>query len=136
MEKGESSYRQTAYSLYFSEMKGLLELNGMKFHAFHGCLDFEREKGGEYEVDFSAEIDTTDAWLTDELASTLNYARVYDIVSAQMAKPSNLIENVAERIFHAIDEEFGLLEHFSVSVSKLNPPVSGETDRARITLKK
>ncbi len=136
MEKGESHHRQTTHGLYFSEMKGLLELKGMRFHAFHGCLDFEREAGGEYEVDFSAEIGSEDDWIKDELASTLNYARIYDIVSSQMSKPSNLIENVAGRIFHAIEEEFGWLEHFSISLSKLNPPVSGPADRARITLKK
>ena len=117
-------------------MKSLLELNGMRFHAFHGCLEHERLEGGEYSVDFSAEIDTQQAFLTDRLDTTLDYARVYDIVAAQMAIPSNLIENVAERIFRAIEKEFPQLEHFSVSLSKLNPPVSGPVGKARITLKK
>ena len=38
-------------------MKGTLELLGMTFHAFHGCYDFEREKGTQYIVDFSAEVE-------------------------------------------------------------------------------
>lgn len=117
-------------------MKGILELKGMRFHAFHGCLPFEKEKGGEYEVDFSATIDNSPATVSDDLHDALNYARIYDIVSEQMGKRSNLIENVAGRIFHAVEEEFPSLEHFCVSISKLAPPVSGPCDRARITLEK
>lgn len=117
-------------------MREVLELKGMRFHAFHGCLPFEKEKGGEYEVDFSAQIDYSPAFDSDDLNDTINYARIYDIVSEQMEKRSNLIENVAGRIFHAIKEEFPTLEHFSLSVSKLSPPVAGPCDRARITLEK
>ena len=38
-------------------MEGLLELKGMRFHAFHGCLPQERVDGGEYLVDFSVRLD-------------------------------------------------------------------------------
>ena len=34
----------------FEMMEGLLELKGMRFHAFHGCLPQERVDGGEYPV--------------------------------------------------------------------------------------
>lgn len=114
-------------------MKGKLELTGMKFHAFHGCLPFERKIGSEYIVDFEAEVDVDGS---DELNSTIDYSVIYNIVKAQMEQPSNLIEHVAGRIFKAIETEFPALEHFSIRLCKLAPPVEGPSDRACITLSK
>ena len=31
---------------------GVMELNGMEFHAFHGCLESERREGNLFVVDF------------------------------------------------------------------------------------
>lgn len=115
-------------------MKGELKLSGMKFHAYHGCLDFEREKGADYLVDFQAEIELDKAARTDSLEDTLDYSRIYDIVKEEMSIPSNLIENVTARIFRAIEKAFPNLEHFSIRLSKLAPPVGGESESAQIYL--
>ena len=117
-------------------MKGKLELRGMKFHAFHGCLDFEREKGGEYLVDFEAELEVDKAALSDSLEDTIDYSAIYSLISKEMEQPSNLIENLAARIFKSLEAAFPSLEHFSISLSKLKPPVGGELDRAVIHLSK
>ena len=61
-------------------MKGVIELTGMKFHAFHGCLPEERIAGAGYLVDFSCEYDISAAAESDCLADTLDYGAVYDIV--------------------------------------------------------
>ncbi len=117
-------------------MKGTLELNGMRFHAYHGCLDFEKEQGGEYIVDFSAEIDAQKAFEKDTIESTIDYSAIYDIVKQQMDIPSSLIENVTARIMTAISDHFPLLEHYSVRVQKLNPPVAGPVEKSCFTLKR
>ena len=113
---------------------GKIELLGMRFHAFHGCLPSERENGGEYLVDFRCNINPETAIQTDELEYTLDYSAVYKIVAEQMALPSNLLENVAGRIRDAIEEAFPELEEFEISVAKLAPPVGGPADCARVTL--
>lgn len=109
-------------------------MKGMKFHAYHGCLDFEKEKGGEYLVDFEAELELGKAALSDELEDTLDYSEIYGLIRKEMEKPSKLIENVAARIFKALEEAYPELEHFSLRLSKLDPPVGGEVDRAVIQL--
>ncbi|MGM9788545.1 MAG: dihydroneopterin aldolase [Candidatus Cryptobacteroides sp.] len=115
-------------------MRGKLELKGMKFHARHGCLDFEKEKGGEYLVDFEAELELGQAAISDELKDTIDYSEIYALICKEMEKPSNLIENVASRIFKALEEAYPELEHFSIRLSKLDPPVGGEVNRAVIHL--
>ncbi len=115
-------------------IKGIIELEGMRFRAFHGCFEQERREGNDFVVDFRAEVDAGRAAESDCLEDTLNYGDVYDIVAAEMAVPSNLLENVAGRIVQRIAGRFPELERFSVSVTKANPPVSGPADCARVTL--
>lgn len=114
---------------------GKIELLGMRFHAFHGCLPSERENGGDYLVDFSCSVNPETAIQTDELEDTLDYSAVYKIVAEEMTIPSNLLEHVAGRIRDAIEEAFPELEEFEISISKLAPPVGGPAECARVTLK-
>ena len=115
-------------------MKGTIQLDGMRFHAFHGCLPEERENGGEYTVDFSCRRDISDAVCSDNLEDTLDYGAVYDIVASEMAVPSNLLENVAGRIAVAVKACFPELENIKVKVTKLNPPVAGPADSSSVTV--
>lgn len=116
--------------------KGTIELIGMNFRAFHGCFEEERRDGNSYVVDFRADLDTSRAQVTDSLEDTVDYGRIYQIVKEQMAIPSNLLENVAGRIAGAVCAEFPGLEGIEVSVSKKNPPVGGEAQWSKITVRK
>ena len=110
-----------------------IELTGMEFHAFHGCLEQERKEGNTFVVDFRGKRDGKKAAKTDDLNNTADYSKIYEIVAAQMAKPSNLLENVAGRIVDAIMEaDFGFW-FVQVRVSKKNPPVGGTCSWSRVT---
>ena len=39
---------------------GIIELEGMEFHAYHGCLEKERREGNTFLVDFHAETEFKD----------------------------------------------------------------------------
>ncbi len=110
-----------------------IELTGMEFHAFHGCLEQERKEGNTFVVDFRGKRDGKKAAKTDDLKNTADYSKIYEIVAAEMAKPSNLLENVAARIVDAIMEvDFGFW-FVQVRVSKKNPPVGGVCAWSRVT---
>ena len=113
---------------------GIIDLEGMEFHAYHGCLEEERREGNTFIVDFHAETELKKAVKTDDLSKTIDYGRVYDIVAEQMAIPSNLLENVAGRILDAIRKEFGDILFLKVRVSKKNPPVNGVCAWSRVTV--
>ena len=113
---------------------GVIELLGMHFTAFHGCLEEEKENGNEFIVDFRCRYGIKQAAIEDDLSLTLDYSKIYDIVASQMAIPSKLLENVAGRIFDAILEAFPELEEMELKVTKCNPPVNGATDSASVTL--
>lgn len=102
-----------------------IELTGMEFHAFHGCLESERKEGNTFLVDFLGKGNFKKAAKSDDLKDTPDYSKIYEIVASEMAKPSNLLENVAARIVDAIEMSDLKFWYIQVRVSKKNPPVGG-----------
>jgi len=115
-------------------MKVTVNLESMKFHAFHGVTAEERTIGGTYLVDISYSIET-EAIHTDRMDDTVNYATLFELVKKEMKQPSHLIEHVAGRILEAIKERFPQTQELVVKVSKLHPPVYGEMVSASVILK-
>ena len=113
---------------------GIIELEEMRFWAFHGCLESERRNGNLFLVDFRGELDMRKAAGSDNLEDTVNYGLVYDLVKEEMRVPSDLLENVAGRIVRRIAERFPEFVRFSVRVSKRRPPVGGPVQWSRVTL--
>ena len=112
----------------------IIELEGMEFHAYHGCFEQERAEGNLFVVDFKGCYPFKQAAKTDHLDEAVDYGDIYKIVREEMKTPSNLIENVAWRIARAIQEKFPEFQKFTVRVSKKNPPVGGACQWARATV--
>ncbi|MBP5538501.1 MAG: dihydroneopterin aldolase [Bacteroidales bacterium] len=106
---------------------GELGLEGMVFHAFHGCFEQERQEGATYRVDLTVRLDMSRAVESDALEDTVDVQRLYDIVAAQMAIPRNLIEAVAGAILSGVRALPGILEA-EVTVRKCAPPLSGDDE--------
>ena len=113
--------------------KGLLELRGIRFRAYHGCLEEERRDGNDFVVDLTAVYDIEAAAKSDRLADAADYSGIYAVVAAQMAQPSDLLENVAWRIREAVIDGYPQLEHVRVRVAKLHPPVGGDCEMSAVT---
>jgi len=113
---------------------GVIELEKMRFWAYHGCLECEKKKGNLFLVDFRGELDLSKAAENDNLKDTVNYADIYNVVKSEMDVPSDLLEHVAGRIIKAIRERFPEFARFSVRVSKHRPPVGGTVEWSRVTL--
>ena len=111
-----------------------IEIEGIKVYAYHGCLAEEGKIGANYIVDVTLEINFTIAALNDDLSKTIDYVTVYDIVKAQMAIRSNLIEHVCQRIVTELKKEFPALKKLEVKVSKLNPPMNGNVEKVSVVI--
>ncbi len=110
----------------------VIALEGMRFFANHGVYDEERILGGEYLVDVLIEADVEEAGEEDELNKTVNYELIYTICDIEMSKPSDLIENVLQRIMIRIKENFNIIQQMTLKVTKLNPPLGGTVKSASI----
>ena len=89
-----------------------IELEKMRFYAYHGVMPQETKVGNDFVVDLI---------LTAPLKE-------------QMDIPSKLIEHVAGRILYALKERFPQLAAVELKLSKLNPPFGGDVHSASIIL--
>lgn len=113
---------------------GIMELNGMEFHAFHGCLEQEKREGNLFVVDFKAELDIDGAMKSDDLKDTVDVNAIYAIIKEEMNHRCNLLETVASNICKHIVKDFeDYLLLVEVRVSKHNPPLDGKCEWSRIT---
>jgi dihydroneopterin aldolase len=115
-------------------MKHKIEVNGIKLHAFHGCLEEEARIGGHYVVDVEISTDFSVAATTDDLSKTVDYVNVNSIVAEEMAIRSKLIEHVGERIFNRIKNELSGVEKLKVKITKLTPPINGDVTSVAIVI--
>ena len=112
----------------------LIEIEEMEFYAFHGHFEVEKIAGNRFLVDLKIETDCSKACQTDRLEDTLDYQKAYDLVKAEMAISSNLLEHVAQRIVTRIQSEFSDVQKVKVKVSKMNPPMGGQIERVSVSL--
>jgi dihydroneopterin aldolase len=115
-------------------MTSKIELKGLKFFAHHGWYAEEREKGSWFKVDISFLCNALNAIKNDELAGTVNYEEVYQIVQTEMDIPSKLIEHVAGRIYNRIQNEITGVMNLQVILYKLEAPLGGPLDYVSISL--
>ena len=112
-----------------------IRLSDLRFRAYHGVLSQERVVGNDYYVNLCLTLRASaDATYTDQLEGTVNYAEAYQIVQAEMAAPSALLEHVAQRILTRLFNRFDLVEQAAVEVIKINPPFSADGAKAAVCL--
>ena len=114
-----------------------IQLTGMEFIGYHGCLPEERQTGQPFIVDVSLCLPLQEAGKSDDLAKTVNYAEVFEQVrSIVEGEPCNLIETVAERIASAILQEHSLVERVAVTLHKPEAPIKGLFKDAAVSIER
>lgn len=114
------------------ELMGIINVNGIRIYAYHGCLPEEAKIGGEYVVDVRVETDFSLAEKSDELTDTVDYCTIHDVVKTEMAIPSKLIEHVARRIGTGLRKHYPKVSSFIVRVTKINPPMNGAVENVSV----
>lgn len=112
----------------------VISINDMRFYAHHGCFEQERAIGTHFRVDLSFTTDTKAAEVSDNIADTVSYLDVYQVVKEEMMKPSHLLEHVARRVGERVLSNFPTVDCLKVKVSKLNPPLGGQMDSVGVEL--
>ena len=113
-------------------MTTYLNLENLRFYAYHGVMPQEQVVGNEYIVNLRMKVDVSKAMASDEVADTVNYAEVFEAIKKEMEIPSKLIEHVAGRITKRLFKEFPTIEEITLKLSKHNPPMGADVDAAAI----
>ena len=111
-----------------------ITLHEMRFYAYHGVFAQEQKVGNHFIVELSFWADIAESLHRDELEVTISYADVYEVIKAEMAIPSRLLEHVVGRISERLFATFPRMQRIALTLSKCNPPFPGEVHSAAVTL--
>jgi|GEM_PF-15304 len=115
-------------------MTSYILLQGLRFHAYIGVGEQERQVGNDYVLALRLGYPFADAMLSDEVADTLNYAEVFGAVSEIMQKPAKLLETAAGTIARELFRRFPKTESIDLKLVKLNPPMGADCNGAGVEL--
>ncbi len=120
-----------------NEMKltsSYIQLNDVRFHAFHGVLPQEKSVGSDFVVNLRLGYDISSAMESDNVMETLNYSQVYEAVKEEITIPSNLLEHVAGRIAKSLHTLFPDITSIDLELTKLNPPMGADGCSASVEI--
>lgn len=109
-------------------------LSGMRFYAYHGCFEEEQRIGTHFTVDVTLTYDAEVAVASDDVEKSVNYQLVYKTIQKVMNEPQHLIETVADHIVRDIKIDFPQVQHVTVKLCKLNPPLDGKTEYVAVQM--
>lgn len=111
-----------------------ISLNDATFHAFHGVMSQERRVGALFIVTLRVGLPLSHAMESDDIADTIDYAALYQIVNREMAIHSQLLEHVGGRIVRAVEAAAPQATSIDLWITKKNPPMGADCDGAGIEL--
>ena len=116
--------------------EGIIAVEGMLFHAYHGFYAEERHRGGQFRVDVYLKVNLERAAATDKLKNAVNYETVSDIAKRVMEEKHHLLEHLAYRLLEQIGNEIKDIASARVRISKLHPPLPLYVERVFVELEK
>lgn len=101
-----------------------IELRGLQLVGICGALPEERHRAQPLEVDLDAEVDLRPAGESDDLADTVDYGALCDVVATIVGggRPQ-LLEHLAAAVAEAVLAADERIRSVTVAVRKLRPPV-------------
>ncbi len=116
-------------------MADLIEIKGIKSFGYHGVLESEKVTGQDFYVDVVREVDLTRASVSDDVADTINYAEVTDLVVREITgDPVSLIEKLAGNIADRIKATYPQATTVSITVHKPQAPVNAQVKDISVTI--
>jgi len=115
-------------------MKNKIQLNGVRFYAFHGVDEQERVVGNHFFVDMEVTVDFSAAMQHDRLDGTINYAGLYSILEVEMRQPSNLIEHVAGRVIASLLRAYPEIAAVRLKIAKQIPPMGADLKECAVVV--
>ena len=112
-----------------------INLEGLEFHAFHGCYALEQLSGSHFEVALEITTPLGEVAASDDVTLAVNYLTVYEVVREQMRITQHTIERVAQNIIREVRALYPEIVEVECMVAKLAPPLGGKVGRVSVTLK-
>ncbi|MFM7672696.1 MAG: dihydroneopterin aldolase [Bacteroidota bacterium] len=106
-------------------MKGCitLTLQDLRFFAHHGWYEEETRQGQQFLVNLRVTYPEPGRAVQD-LAGTIDYTTVFELLRRQMNTPRKLLEELAQSILSEIHQQFPQVSELQIHIQKVDPPVA------------
>lgn len=110
-------------------------IKNLKFYAYHGVNEEEKEDGQQFELDIECFLDLTEPCLTDDIDDTVSYAKIIKRVRTTfLIEKNDLIERAAHRVADEILKSFPKIESVKVCLRKPDAPIQAEFDYVAVEI--
>lgn len=112
-----------------------IELRGLRVAGVVGVLPEERTRAQPIEIDVDLEVDLRSAGRTDDLADTVDYGAICDLMADTVARlRPQLLERLATELALAALAHDHRIDLARVAVRKLRPPVPHLLDSSGVVV--
>ncbi|MHC5248369.1 dihydroneopterin aldolase [Enterococcus sp. LJL90] len=117
---------------------GKIRINNLKYFTKNGVLKEERVLGQQIEIDVELRLDLTAAGKSDDVADTVSYAEINDLIAKRVTTSSyNLMEGLAAAILDDIQKDFdSRLTSVLLRIRKYSVPMPGLFDNIEIEMER
>ena len=110
-------------------------IRGLKIFAYHGVNPEEKDNGQYFVFDITCSVDTSTASETDDIETTVSYAKVIkETTRIFTAEKYNLIETAAKKVADGIMEKFEKIQTVTVLLKKPEAPVKADFDYVAVEI--
>ncbi len=114
-----------------------ISIEGLTLFARHGVGEDERLLGQNFILDLTLQVEAQSSLTSDDIADSVNYAHVVDLVRARFTTRSFcLLEAVAHHVIEALLTEFERVQHVRLRVHKPSAPVDAVFSSISVTLER
>ena len=113
-----------------------IRIVNMTFYGHHGVEESERELGGRFAIDVELYLDLEPAGQSDDLAQTVDYKAIYNLVrSIEAGRRYQLVEALAHDVAQGILANFAV-EEVVVRTRKQSVPLGGLIDHTEVEIRR
>ncbi len=112
-----------------------LHLSELRFFAYHGLYEEEKQMGNEFELNISVSFFST-RQVVEDLGDTINYASIYELARTEMLQPRELLETFLSQLAGKIKAAYPQVVRLKMSLYKLQMPLSNFTGRIGVEIEK
>lgn len=112
-----------------------IQLEKLRFFAFHGLYNEEKQGGNEFEMDLYLSFRQDDGIIT-RLDQTLNYAAVYQLLKEEMQRPRELLETFLTELGEILKERYPRITYIKATLYKLTVPVENFIGKIGVSMEK
>lgn len=112
-----------------------IHLNNLRFFAYHGLYEEEKQLGNEFELNIVISF-ISKKEIIEHMSDTINYATIYELAKKEMLQPRELLETFLSQLAEKIKEKFPETTALKMTLYKLQMPLNNFKGKIGVEIEK